>query len=111
MRSAACRVRVSVRADTYPPHRFGADRAPASLAWPRSTRAPCETDCPQFLWDLLFYEPWFLGLGVLVTLGALHHHRRAGGTDREARSLVILTAAATLALTALACVVVVLRNA
>ena len=19
----------------------------------------------QFLWDLLFYEPWFLGLGVL----------------------------------------------
>ena len=65
----------------------------------------------QFLWDLLFYEPWFLGLGVLVTLGALHHHRRAGGTDREARSLVILTAAATLALTGVACVVVVLRNA
>ena len=34
----------------------------------------------QFLWDLLFYEPWFLGLGVLVTLGAQHHHRRMGGS-------------------------------
>jgi hypothetical protein len=22
----------------------------------------------QFAWDLLFYEPWFLGLAVLVTL-------------------------------------------
>jgi hypothetical protein len=30
-------------------------------------------------WDLAFYEPWFLGLGVLVTLGALHHYRRTGG--------------------------------
>ena len=44
----------------------------------------------QFLWDLLFYEPWFLGLGILVTLGALQHHptraaprrRRAGWPPR-----------------------------
>jgi hypothetical protein len=36
----------------------------------------------QFLWDLLFYEPWFLGLGLLVTLGALHHHRRTAARRR-----------------------------
>ena len=64
----------------------------------------------QFLWDLLFYEPWFLGLGVLVTLGTLHHHRRTGGSLRAERRLVILTASATLALTALSCAVVVARN-
>ena len=34
----------------------------------------------QFLWDLLFYEPWFLGLGLLVTAGAVHHYGRTGGT-------------------------------
>jgi hypothetical protein len=64
----------------------------------------------QFLWDLLFYEPWFLGLGVLVTLGALHHHRRTGGSARTAQRLVASTAAATLVLTAVACSVVVARN-
>jgi hypothetical protein len=53
-------------------------------------------------WDLGFYEPWFLGLGVLVTLGVLHHHRRTGGSERAARRLVAATAAATLALTAAA---------
>ena len=37
----------------------------------------------QFLWDLLFYEPWFLGLGVLVTLAALHHHRRWAAPPRR----------------------------
>lgn len=61
----------------------------------------------QFLWDLLFYEPWFLGLGILVTLGALHHHRRTGGSARAARRLAGATAAATLALTAVACALVV----
>jgi hypothetical protein len=55
------------------------------------------------LWDLLFYEPWFLGLGVLVTLGAVHHHRRTGGSARGARRLALATAAGTLALTALFC--------
>ena len=60
----------------------------------------------HFLWDLLFYEPWFLGLGVLVTLGALHHHRRTGGSDRARRRLVAATVAGTLALTAVACVMV-----
>ena len=40
----------------------------------------------QFLWDLLFYEPWFLGLGVLVSLATLHHHRRAGGSVRAGRA-------------------------
>jgi hypothetical protein len=64
----------------------------------------------QFLWDLLFYEPWFLGLGILVTLGAVHHHRRAGGSAREERLLLVLTAAATLVLTAVACAMVVARN-
>jgi hypothetical protein len=64
----------------------------------------------QFLWDLLFYEPWFLGLGILVTLGALHHHRRTGGSPRVGRLLVVITAAATLAVTAVACAVVVARN-
>jgi len=54
-------------------------------------------------WDLLFYEPWFLGLGVLVTLGVLHHHRRTGGSARARRRMVVATAAATLALTALSC--------
>jgi hypothetical protein len=64
----------------------------------------------QFLWDLLFYEPWFLGLGVLVTLGTLHHHRRTGGSARAGRRLVLLTALATLALTALSCALVVARS-
>jgi hypothetical protein len=54
-------------------------------------------------WDLFFYEPWFLGLGVLMTLGALHHQRRTGGSDRGARRLVQATAAATLALTIFSC--------
>jgi hypothetical protein len=61
----------------------------------------------QFLWDLLFYEPWFLLLGVFVTLGAIHHHRRTGGTHE--RALLAGTAAATLALTAVACGMVVTR--
>jgi hypothetical protein len=64
----------------------------------------------QFLWDLLFYEPWFFGLGMLVTLGALHHHRRTGGSARTARRLVASTAAGTLVLTAVACSVVVARD-
>jgi hypothetical protein len=64
----------------------------------------------QFLWDLLFYEPWFLGLGVLTTLGALHHHRRTGGTWRAERRLVAVTVTATVALTLLSCGIVVARN-
>ena len=56
------------------------------------------------LWDLLFYEPWFLGLGVLVTLGAVHHHRRTGGSHRGERRLLLGTAAASLVLTAVASV-------
>ncbi|HET6550592.1 MAG TPA: DUF3995 domain-containing protein [Solirubrobacter sp.] len=51
------------------------------------------------LWDILFYEPWFLGLGILVTLASLHHHRLAGGSERGARRIVAATALATLALT------------
>jgi hypothetical protein len=58
------------------------------------------------LWDLLFYEPWFLALGVLVTAGALHHHRRTGGSVRAGRRLLAATAAASLALTAWASVLV-----
>jgi hypothetical protein len=53
-------------------------------------------------WDLLFYEPWFLGLAILVVLGTLHHHRRTGGSDRGARRLVASTVAGTLALTVVA---------
>jgi hypothetical protein len=64
----------------------------------------------QFAWDLLFYEPWFLGLGVLVTLATLHHHRRTGGSARAGRRLVAITVAATLALTLLACTLVVVRS-
>jgi hypothetical protein len=64
----------------------------------------------QFLWDLLFYEPWFLGLAVLTTLGTVHHHRRTGGSARGERRLLILTVVATLVLTAYACAVVVARN-
>jgi hypothetical protein len=52
------------------------------------------------LWDLLFYEPWFLGLGVLVTLGTLHHFRRTGGSPEGARRLLAVTATAALALAA-----------
>ena len=65
----------------------------------------------QFLWDLLFYEPWFLGLGVLVyrsrrctTTG------RTGGSLEARRRLLNLTALGTLALTALACTLVVARS-
>ena len=65
----------------------------------------------QFLWDLMFYEPWFLGLGVLVTLGAVHHHRRTGGSARAERRLVALAVLATLALTAFSCALVAARSA
>lgn len=68
-------------------------------------------EAAQFAWDLLFYEPWFLGLGVLVTLATLHHYRRTGGCARGGRRLVVLTAAATLALTLFACGLVVARSA
>ena len=64
----------------------------------------------QFVWDLLLYEPWFPRLGVLVSLGALHHHRRCGGSARAGRRLMVLTALATLALTAFSCAVVVARG-
>ena len=63
----------------------------------------------HFLWDLLFYEPWFLGLGLLVTAATLHHHRRTGGTERAGRRLLLATALLTLVLTAMACAVVVTR--
>ncbi|HET8755409.1 MAG TPA: DUF3995 domain-containing protein [Solirubrobacteraceae bacterium] len=65
----------------------------------------------QFLWDLVFYEPWFLGLGVLTTLGTVHHYRRTGGTARGERRLVAVTAVAALALTVFSCAVIVARNA
>jgi hypothetical protein len=55
------------------------------------------------LWDLLFYEPWFLGLGVLVTIAAGHHHRRAGGDEREWQALVAGAAAVTAVWTAASC--------
>jgi hypothetical protein len=64
----------------------------------------------QFLWDLLFYEPWFLGLGVLVSLAALHHHRRSGGTVRGETRLIIATALATVGFTVFACMLVVVRS-
>ena len=64
-------------------------------------------EAAQFAWDLLFYEPWFLGLGLLVTLGTLHHHRRSGRSARAGRRLVAITAAATLVLTLFSCTVVV----
>jgi hypothetical protein len=64
----------------------------------------------QFLWDLLFYEPWFLGLAILTTLATLHHHRRTGGSARAGRRLLVLTAAATLALTVFSCALVVGRS-
>jgi hypothetical protein len=64
----------------------------------------------QPLWDLLFYEPWFLGLGILVTLAALHHHRRTGGSAEAGRRLVAATGLGALALTAYACTVVVARS-
>ena len=65
----------------------------------------------QFLWDLLFYEPWFMGLGVLVSLGTLHHYRRTGGSARGGRRLMAITAVAALALSAFSCAVVVARSA
>jgi hypothetical protein len=64
----------------------------------------------QFLWDLLFYEPWFLGLAVLTTLGTVHHYRRTGGTARGARRLAAVTIAVTLALTVFSCALVVARS-
>jgi hypothetical protein len=67
-------------------------------------------EAEQFAWDLLFYEPWFLGLGVLVTLGTLHYHRRAGGSVRAARKLLALTVGATLLLTLFSCALVVARS-
>lgn len=68
-------------------------------------------EAAQFAWDLLFYEPWFLGLGVLVTLATLHHHDRTGGSARAGRRLVAITLAATLALTVFACGLVLARTA
>jgi hypothetical protein len=59
-------------------------------------------------WDLLFYEPWFLGLAVLVVLGTLHHHQRTGGGERGARQLVLATVGGTIGFTVLACGLMVL---
>lgn len=64
----------------------------------------------QFLWDLLFYEPWFLVLGVLVTLAAVHHFRRTGGSATGAWRLLAVTALATALLTAWACTLVIGRS-
>jgi hypothetical protein len=58
----------------------------------------------QLLWDLLFYEPWFLGLGLLVSAAAIIHH----GTHQ--RRLVLATAAGTVVLTAVAVGIVVSRG-
>jgi hypothetical protein len=49
-------------------------------------------------WDLLFYEPWFLALGVLVVRGTLHHHRRMGGSPAGRRRMLALTGLGTVAL-------------
>jgi hypothetical protein len=68
-------------------------------------------EAAQFAWDLLLYEPWFLGLGVLVTLATVHHYRRTGGSADGARRLVAITVAATLALTLFACALVIARSA
>jgi hypothetical protein len=62
-------------------------------------------------WDLLFYEPWFLGLGVLVTLGALHHHRRTGGSRCATYRLAWVAVAATLAASASFVALIVVRGA
>ena len=67
-------------------------------------------EAAQFAWDLLFYEPWFLGLGVLVTLATLHHYRRTGGSGRTERRLVATTAAATLLLTLFSTTLAVARS-
>jgi hypothetical protein len=67
-------------------------------------------EAEQFAWNLLFYEPWFLGLGILVTLGTLHYHRRSGGSARGGRRLVAITIAATLLLTLFSCTLVVARS-
>ena len=67
-------------------------------------------EAEQFAWNLLFYEPWFLGLAILVTLGTLHYHRRSGGSARGGRRLVAVTIAATLALTSFSCALVVARS-
>ena len=61
----------------------------------------------MFLWDLLFYEPWFLGLGVLTTLGALYHHDRTGGSRFGRRGLLVYTAVMTLVIWTYALVVVI----
>jgi hypothetical protein len=41
-------------------------------------------------------------LGILVTLGTLHHHRRTGGSRTAERRLVAAVVAGTVALTAVA---------
>jgi hypothetical protein len=99
------------------PRRPGRSRTPSACAAIRDSAAELQFDgwarrnpTGQFLWDLLFYEPWFLGLGILVSLGAVHHHRRTGGSARGARRLLTATALATLAMTAYACALVVARS-
>jgi hypothetical protein len=67
-------------------------------------------EAAQFAWDLLLYEPWFLGLGLLVTLGALHHHRRTGGSARAAYRRAWLSVAGVLMLSAIAFAIVVMRG-
>jgi hypothetical protein len=47
---------------------------------------------------------------VFVSLAAVHHHRRCGGGARAEARLVLGTALATLALTVLACALVVVRS-
>jgi len=47
---------------------------------------------------------------VLVSLAALHHYLRTGGSPRGGQLLMLMTAAATVAITAFACALVVMRS-
>ena len=81
--------------------------APARRDRPRVPRLEDARRGHAIAWDLLFYEPWFLALGLLVTAGALHHHRRTGGSATAASAAIAVTGAATLALTAVSCALLV----
>ena len=84
--SDASRVRALTAYVTKPLHALGVIQLEFH-GWERRDEAA------QFAGDLLFYEPWFLGLGVLVTLATLHHHRRTGGSAHGERRIVLVTAA------------------
>jgi hypothetical protein len=75
-------------------------------------RSTAWADSAAFAWAAAYAigVRGYLGLGVLVSLATLHHYRRTGGSARGGRLLMLMTVTATVAISAFACALVVIRS-